>query len=332
MNTPEFEPVLADALNTLGIQGRVLAAVSGGADSVALVRGLVTLRDRQGLELGAAHLNHQLRGKESTADAAFVRQLCASLNVALVDEQTDVRRVAAEQGIGIEEAARNARYDFFIRAAREQHCPWVLVAHTADDQVETVLHHLLRGTGIDGLRGIPATRPLAADVMLGRPLLNIGRALIEAYLRALPQDWREDASNRDTSLTRNRIRHVLLPVLREQFNPHLEAAIVNLSQQAVATQAVVEHVAAELFAAACLATEPDVVRLDASKLATAVPHLVCEVLRLTWRRQDWPLGGMTFAHWSAAADVAIGLAKAIDLPGRVRVERRGTLLVLSRRS
>lgn len=329
--TPDFQSVLASDLHELGITGRVLVGVSGGADSVALLRGLAGIRDRQGLDILAGHLNHLLRGAESNSDAAFVQQLCTSLNVRLVEEQVNVRRMAADQGIGIEEAARNARYDFFVRVAHEQHCEWVLVAHTADDQVETVLHHILRGTGIDGLRGIPASRPLADGVTLARPLLNIGRAFVEAYLRSIPQEWREDVTNRDTTLTRNRIRHDLLPILREQFNPQIEAAIVHLSQQAVESRTVIDQVAAELLAECCLDAEPAVVRLDAAKLEKSALPLVREVLRRAWRSQNWPLGAMTFEHWSAAARVAHGERSAIDLPGGVRVARRGTLLVLQQR-
>jgi tRNA(Ile)-lysidine synthase len=326
-----FLPNLADALDDLAISGRVLVAVSGGADSVALLCGLASLRDERRLDIVAAHLNHQLRGDESLADAALVRQLCESLDVPLVEHQLDIRRLAAEQGVGLEEAARNARYEFLIATAVAQRSPWVLVAHTADDQVETVLHHILRGTGLDGLRGIPASRPLADGVTLARPLLNVGRSFVESYLRSIPQDWCDDATNRDTSLTRNRIRHELLPILRDRFNPHIEAAVAHLAQQAVDVQSAIEHAAAGLLASARLVEDHGTIRLDAGKLETAPRHLVREALRQAWRRQDWPLGGMGFDHWTAAARVAQGVSAAIDLPGGVRAELRGTLLVLTRR-
>lgn len=327
-----FERALADSLDNLAISGRVLVAVSGGADSVALLRGLTGLRSRRTINVSAAHLNHQLRGEDSTADAAFVRQLCDSLEVPLIEHQLDIRRSAAEQGIGIEEAARNARYEFLTRTAHEQRCPWVLVAHTADDQVETVLHHILRGTGIEGLRGIPVTRPLADGVTLARPLLQLGRSGIETYLRSLPQAWREDATNRDTSLTRNRIRHELLPGLRDQFNPHLDAALLQLSQQAVEVQDVFDRLAADLLADCRIAAEPDIVRLDATKLERAAPHLVREVLRCLWRSQNWPLGGMGYDRWADAARVAHGEVTAVDLPGGIHAARRGALLTLTRKN
>jgi tRNA(Ile)-lysidine synthase len=331
MSRLDFERVLASALDELAVTGRLLVAVSGGADSVALLRGLAELRSRRSLDLVAAHLNHQLRGDDAVADAALVRELCKSLNIPLIEHQIDVRRIAAEQGIGIEQAARDARYEFLTATAVAQGCAWVLVAHTADDQVETVLHHILRGTGIDGLRGIPVTRPLSDGVTLARPLLGIGRARIEAYLSALPQAWRDDATNRDTSLTRNRIRHELLPILRDRFNPHIGAAIVHLAQQAAEIQSVIDQEARELLTDCCLAAEPDVVRLDAAKLGAAAPHLVREALRSAWRNQEWPLGGMGFDRWTDVADVATGKITAIDLPaGAVHAERRGTLLILTR--
>jgi len=328
----DFEPDLATALDDLAISGRVLVAVSGGADSVALLRGLTSLRNRRSLEIVAAHLNHQLRGEASTADATFVRQLCESLEVPLDEHQLDIRCSAAVQGIGIEEAARNARYEFLTHTAGELHCPWVLVAHTADDQVETVLHHILRGTGLEGLRGIAATRPLAGSVMLARPLLKIDRATIEAYLRSLPQAWREDVTNRDTNLTRNRIRHELLPGLRDRFNPQIDAALLQLSQQAVEVQDVFDRLATDALADCCLAAEPDVVRLDATKLEQAEPHLVREVLRCLWRSQNLPLGGMGYDRWADAARVALGEVTAVDLPGGIHAARRGALFTLTRKN
>ncbi|MFO1094936.1 MAG: tRNA lysidine(34) synthetase TilS, partial [Planctomycetaceae bacterium] len=239
----QFEPILAAELDEIGIGGRVLVGVSGGADSVALLRGLVSLRRKHSLEPIAAHLNHQLRGEESTADANLVRELCQTHGVRFVEQISDIRRIAAEQCIGIEEAARNARYEFLTATATDHGCPWVLVAHTADDQVETILHHILRGTGIEGLRGMLHSRPLTTGIRIARPLLNVGRACIESYLRSIPQVWREDASNRDTGLTRNRIRHELLPLLRARFNPHIEAAITHLAHQAVDVQAVIDPLA-----------------------------------------------------------------------------------------
>lgn len=325
-----FEQILAAALDELGIFGRLLVGVSGGADSVALLRGLVSLRDDRSLEVVAAHLNHQLRGDESTADASLVRQLCESLNVPLAIESIDVRRLAEESGCGIEEAARTARYDFLTQTALEQGCSWVLVAHTADDQVETILHHILRGTGLDGLRGMPRTRPLAEGITLARPLLDVTRAEIEAYLRSIGQDWRDDATNRDPMLTRNRIRHELLPSLRDQYNPQIDAALVRLAQQAADVQSVIDPLADRLLAECCLNAAPDVLRLDATPFAKSPVHLVREVVKRAWRRAGWPLSGMGFDHWTSAARVALGQAAAIDLPGGVHAQRRGTLVVLTR--
>lgn len=329
--TPELvESALADALHDLGISGRVLVGVSGGADSVALVCGLVNLCEPRQIEVVAAHLNHQLRGDASAADADWGRRLCASLNVPLIVESIDVRRCAEKSGRGIEEAARNARYEFLTQCAISQHCSWVLVAHTADDQVETILHHILRGTGLDGLRGMPRTRPLAEGITLARPLLGVSRAEIEGYLRSIGQEWRDDVTNRDPTLTRNRIRHELLPNLRDRYNPQIDAVLVRLAQQAADVQSVIDGLADKLLVECSLDAAPNVLRLDATPLASSPVHLVREVLKRAWRRAGWPLVGMGFDHWTSAARVALGQVAAIDLPGAVHAQRRGTLFVLTR--
>lgn len=332
MSPPDFEPALADALDDLAISGRVLVAVSGGADSVALLRALVDMDDLRPLEIVAAHLDHQLRGKASTEDAAWVRRLCWSLKVPLSEHRLAKPNRADQPESAVEESARNARYEFLTASAVEHRCAWVLVAHTADDQVETVLHHILRGTGIDGLRGIPPTRSLAAGITLARPLLGFKRADIEAYLRWSNQDWRDDATNRDTRLTRNRIRHKLLPDLREHHNPQIDAALLRLAQQAAELQSVVDPLVDKLAADACLAADPDVIRIDTALLIDSPLHLIREVIRRIWRDQQWPLGGMSYHHWTTAAQVALGKLTAIDLPGNIHAARRGSLLVLTRKN
>lgn len=332
MSPLDFEPTLVSTLDRLAISGRLLVAVSGGADSVALLCGLTRNSDLCPIEIVAAHLDHQLRGKDSTEDAAWVRRLCWSLKVPLSEHRLSRPRLGADADTAIEETARNARYQFLAESAREQNCHWVLVAHTADDQAETVLHHVIRGSGIDGLRGIPRTRPLTEGITIARPLLDLRRADIEAWLRHIHQDWRTDATNRDTKLTRNRIRHELLPLLREHDNPQVDAALSRLAQQATELQAVIEPLTDRLLTEVCLSSEPDVVRIEAAKLAEAPRHLVREVLRRVWRDQQWSLGGIGFDHWNAAADIALGNVTAIDLPGGVHAARRGSLLTLTRKS
>ena len=237
-----------------------VVAVSGGADSVALLRALHALEK----PVTVAHVNHQLRGAESDADAAFVGDLCRSLDVPCRVKAIDVAAIAA--GDNLEATARNVRYAFFARVANETGAAWIATGHTADDQAETVLHRIIRGTGIQGLRGIhpsptPPPRgeghsPSALGEGAGgrvaaviRPLLTVTRAEVLAYLAALNQPFREDATNADPRFTRNRIRHELLPLLRT-FNPDVVAALAHLAEHAGDAHEVIEAVAAEVLAKA----------------------------------------------------------------------------------
>jgi tRNA(Ile)-lysidine synthase len=199
---------------------RVAVAVSGGADSVALLRILLELRLGLGVVLAVAHFNHQLRGDDSHADEQFVAELVRQHDLPFFAGRADVSQHARANKLSIEHAARELRYQWLTKLAREQHLDAIATAHTADDQAETVLMKFLRGAGTRGLAGIHPV--LIRDGMrIVRPLLEISRAEIEAYLHSLNQPWQEDHTNRDTRHTRNRIRRELLPLLERDYNPNL---------------------------------------------------------------------------------------------------------------
>ncbi len=224
---------------------RVGVAVSGGADSVALLLLLLEVRERLGIVLSVVHFNHQLRGKASNVDEKFVAALAKKLKLAYHAERGDVAGMAKRERANLEDAARRARYGFFERVVKEGHLDYVAVAQTADDQAETVLAHILRGTGIAGLGGI---HPVAGHVF--RPLLAVRREELRAYLKSRKQGWREDATNLDTTRTRARIRKKLLPLLEKQFQPgvvnHL-ATLAELAREDEAFfEAMLEHRIAEL--------------------------------------------------------------------------------------
>jgi len=214
---------------------RVGVAVSGGADSVALLHLLLELREKLGIVLSVAHFNHKLRGRASDADERFVAKLAAKHGLAFHLEQADIAAKAKREKTNLEEAARRARYAFFTRLVKEAHVDRVAVAHTADDQAETVLAHILRGTGLAGLGGI---HPVAGAVF--RPLLGIRRAALRKYLRARKQSWREDASNLDTARMRARIRKKLLPLLEKQFQPAVVEHLTTLAELAREDEAFLE--------------------------------------------------------------------------------------------
>lgn len=193
---------------------RIGVGVSGGADSVAMLHLLNELRANLGISIFVLHFHHQLRGAEADEDERFVKTLAEEFHFKFVPGRADVAAEARRNAWNLEDAARRMRYQFFSSAAAAEGLKSIAVAHTADDQAETVLAHLLRGTGPTGLAGI---YPVAGRVI--RPLLDIGREELREYLRAVGRAWREDSTNQDTSRMRSRIRHQLLPVLRRDFEP-----------------------------------------------------------------------------------------------------------------
>jgi tRNA(Ile)-lysidine synthase len=315
-----------------------VVAVSGGPDSVALLRALAGLRAEGMLgRLVVAHLNHCLRGTDSDRDEEFVRALHEQLSAAAPEgvlwrcARVDVAAAVRKARENLESAARRARYDWLAGVAAETGSSWVATGHTADDQAETVLHRLLRGTGLRGLAGIPARRPLSPGVVVVRPLLRVRRQTVLEYLEALTQPWRQDFSNDDLRFTRNRIRHELLPLLTDRFNPAVVAVLCRLAAQAAEARRTLEAASAELLGRVELPRAGEMLILDVRLLAGATRHLLREVFRLLWQRECWPAGAMGFREWDRAAAVAHGEVLAVDLPGGVRVRRHANVVQVSRR-
>ena len=206
---------------------RLGIAVSGGADSVALLRALFARREALGIVLSVVHVHHGIRGTEANEDRDFVQSLAAEYALPFHLRQVDVPARVQENSETIEEAARHLRYAFFHDLLRGGQVDAVATAHTLDDQAETVLQKLLRGAWTEGLGGIsPLVKGEQGAIL--RPLLQTTRAEVEAYLNTLGQPWREDATNQDTAHTRNRVRHELLPLLRE-YNPRVSTQLSRLA-------------------------------------------------------------------------------------------------------
>ncbi len=196
----------------------LLIGVSGGVDSIVLAA-IISRIKRTGAikKIAIAHLNHNLRGKASDSDAAFVKKCTENLGVEYFEGSADVTSVALSERLGIEETARLLRYDFFISVATEHDYKWVVTAHNADDQLETMLMNIVRGSGVNGIRGIPSLRQLTNDVYLIRPMLGVSRHEIEVFAKENKVKWREDHSNTSEEYTRNRIRKYVIPALRLSY-------------------------------------------------------------------------------------------------------------------
>lgn len=304
-----------------------VVAVSGGPDSMALAHVCLKLRHEQRLgQLVLAHLNHQLRGAESDADEAFVASLPSTWNLPALAVQTrrfDIARLARETGDNLENAARETRYQWLTDVARQTGAAWVATGHSADDQAETVLHQLLRGSGLQGLAGMAPHRSLASGIDLIRPLLMVRRADILAYLREQNLAFRVDSSNDDLTFTRNRLRRDVLPMLERDFNPKLVEVLGRTAVQLREAQDYLTERAGQLLANAERPRAGNIIVLMRAPLETAAPLLVRELLRLVWQREGWPLGDMGFEEWERAAALARGANLGNDLPGGVQVRAAG---------
>src|ERR1700730_8425340 len=219
---------------------RVGVAVSGGADSVALLLLLVAIKKKLGITLSVLHFNHKLRGRAAYADEKFVGALASKYKLPFYSATAAVKSIAKTDKANLEATARRLRYGFFAQCANEHNLDKIAVAHTADDQAETVLAHILRGSGLAGLGGI---HPRVDKIV--RPLLSVSRADLRLYLKARQQTWREDASNRDTSKMRARIRKKLIPLLKKEFQPRIVEHLASLSNHARQDDALLHHFAEE---------------------------------------------------------------------------------------
>jgi tRNA(Ile)-lysidine synthase len=309
--------------------------VSGGADSTALLLGLARLAPEFDLTLHAAHLHHGLRGREADGDLAFVRRLCRRLGLPLHAARVDARRAMRERGISGEAGLRVLRREFLLRAAGEAGAAAIATAHTADDQLETVLMRLARGTGLRGLGGM---RPRHGRWR--KPLLEATRAAIEADLATARQIWREDRSNRDPAHLRNRIRHGVVPAFVKAIAPAarpsrgtppargaaaraaLALRVARATREVRSAEGVLGARARRVLSSLCRIQQGEFV-LESRRLAPYAFAFQRAVLRHLWTRLHPRLPGLTDSYLGALTRLIGGGGKSrrIELPGGWRAER-----------
>jgi len=266
----------------------LVVAVSGGADSVCLLHLLAGWQQELGLKLHVAHLDHQLRGAESEADARYVISLAGTLGIPVTAGRRDVSAYREERGCSLEEAARELRYDFLATVAGDVGARRVVVGHTRDDQVETILLHILRGAGTAGLRGIKPCSPLtgskgeATSLLTIRPLLELSREETMRYCQRHRLKPRRDSSNLSPAFLRNRLRLQLLPLLRE-YNPAIDRALLRLAEIADADVSFIEEQAQAVWEKVAR-EEGEVIHLDKKKVASLPLALQRQVIRLAIAR------------------------------------------------
>lgn len=274
----------------------LVVAFSGGADSTALLDLLIRLPDYN-LNLIVAHLNHCLRGAEADADQEFCRVIADRYNVPFEVRRVDIKNMASESGLNLEDAGRRARIQFLDETRTKFDAAAVVLAHHADDQAETVLMRLLRGSGMTGLSGM-AFRNARGYI---RPLLEISRAEIEQYLLGLGLKWRDDSSNSDTIYLRNRIRHQLLPLL-EEYNPAIRSCLAATASVLAGDEELLVELTEQAAAVACR-EEDDGIVCSVAQLRSLNTALRRRVLRHAFRQLTGTLEGVSQRHIDALCDM-----------------------------
>ena len=314
---------------------RVVVAVSGGADSVALLLALVEIK-KQSLHatsgsLAVAHFNHQLRGADSDKDAEFVSQLAERLGL-------DCQVASAEDNVASKSKSKNEsendlreqRYQFLTSIARQTNSRYIATAHHRGDQIETVLFRILRGTGLGGLGGIPISRVVDESLTIVRPMLNVQKSSIEEALNSWNQTWREDASNSQSRYTRNFIRNEILPLLHDRF-PNVDGSIARLSHQATEQSAFLESLAQGLFES--VNDEDGIVVVDCQMLREQSPVLLRELLIRIFRQQSWPTSQLGFDELDRLAGLVVSQCDEplFQLPGGINCQKIGGKMRLGKR-
>ena len=307
---------------------RVLVAVSGGADSVALFRTISQLRTDQASDsapLEVVHVNHGIRAGSADADADFVSKLAKAFGA-----EFHLRTISwgadGKAGAASENDLRDLRYDAILEVAREIGARYVFTGHHQGDQVETILFRILRGTGLAGLRGIPATRVVDETVSLVRPLLTVDRETILAALEAWGQDFRHDKSNDGDQYSRNFLRNTMLPQVREYFGPHVDQSILRLAGHAEDSIELEKSCVQDFFDSHRV--ENSLVKglrktVFSRDVFTGVSAtLVRAILIEVWRNNGWPVGAMTSAKWHELSELILSKdqCRVVNLPSGLRME------------
>lgn len=311
------------------LQSTGIVAVSGGPDSVAVAHLCIGLLQQTKLaRLILAHVNHQLRGAESDGDETFVRNLGESAESRLTVRATriDVAAIAKLEHSNLESTARRERYRWLAQLARGEGAAWIATGHTADDQAETVLFRLLRGSGVLGLGAMTECRTLDDGVKLLRPLLSVRRQALLDYLNEKQTPFRVDSSNSDLRFTRNRLRHELLPLLQEHYNPGIVEVLCRLAEQGHALHADIVVDAARLLSEAELPRAGNILVFAVERLQKASENLQREMFRLVWKREGWPLGEMDFERWHRLCAIVAGSCAASDFPGPIHADRASNVV------
>lgn len=313
----------------------VVVGVSGGADSVALLLALDLIKQNVGGQgqLIVAHVNHLLRGGESDEDARFVENLADELGLQVESLVAPVPE-SSSAGQSIEGVLRTSRYQLLLDVARKNGARYLCTAHHANDQAETVLFRILRGTGIDGLAGIPRTRVVDGGVTICRPLLSIDRESICRWLENQNQTWRDDASNFEPRYARNRIRNEVMPVLESVIGTDPVLTLCELAESADEVRQALDQLTDDLMSS-CYSVSDNEIMVHAATANRENKFLLGHALRRIWVRLGWPTQEMNRVRWNRVFDAItsatlIAHLEIFELPGGIRVVANGETVTLTR--
>lgn len=318
-----------DAVEASGLiapRDRIVVGVSGGADSCFLLHALLAYRKRWELSLAVAHMNHGLRGAESDREETFVADLCRRWALPFRVERWRKKK----DGSVSEESARDARYAFFEKVCRETESGKLALAHTRDDDVETILFRLFRGSGLSGLRGIPAVRPLGLYQII-RPLKEMDRETIRETLKREGIEWCEDGSNQDLRMTRNRIRHQLLPLLERSFNPNIRKILTQLGKNVAEDYAYLNHQGLAAYEKILFKEGKERIVLRRRPFQTFERALQKQVFREALRRLGTDMDRIGYAEWESVRSLFGRKSFRVTLPGPLHFHGTPTKVVFTRK-
>lgn len=294
---------------------KIIVALSGGPDSICLIHLLNKLKDEYGIELYAAHVNHGLRGEEADADESYAEEFCRNLGIEFYSKRVDINKMSKELNISSETAGREARYSFFNELKDRLGANKVALAHNSNDQAETVLMRILRGSGMEGLNGI---RPVRDGVYI-RPILILSRVEIESYCEINKLAPRTDKSNFENIYNRNKVRLELIPYIQENFNKDIIGTLIRLSSIVVRDNDYIESVAEKKFKQHCSLIN-DTVTIS-QKLIEEHEAIISRVLRKAINEVKSNLINIDMIHINDVMDLfTIGTGKRIDLPDGIQAE------------
>lgn len=318
---------------------KLIAGVSGGADSMCMLMLLLELKKSMDITIVVAHIDHGIRGAEAKADAGFVKSFCEDHGIGFELAEADIPAIVGETGLSLEEAGRNYRYEFFCHTAEKYGAGKIAVAHTKGDHAETVLFNIIRGSGIKGLKGISPERTVktenGGELTLIRPILTLSRDEIEEYLKETGQSYRTDSTNLEDTYSRNRLRNRIIPEIKEYINSNVTGHIESLSAQAAEAFDFIERETDRYSGAVTYATDADgkavSCRIDYSVIGSLHPVLKKNILRRAFEKVAGKLKDVEETHIIAIDDLyGKQSGKKLSMPYGITAKREYDSIVLQK--